>query len=194
MISHDTTGTFTREDGSEYNKITPAVPSKRCKGVVENLADVYGWIHTVKDENGIPHQVITLRAENDSVSGGNHFKYLVPQIELSYEALSEAVKEAIDLDEQNCGNSDFFTDERKVAAPEEVVYDFDELMETFQHIVVTLQEATGPVFATNWAPRIMETVEKYLGKGKKVNDMSRDQAEFLSLIVEDLTEQVGNGV
>lgn len=42
LISHDTTGTFTREDGTEYNKITPAISSKRCKGVVENLADVYG--------------------------------------------------------------------------------------------------------------------------------------------------------
>lgn len=193
MISHDTTGTFTREDGSEYNKITPAVPSKRCKGVVENLADVYGWIHTVKDENSISHQVITLRAENDSVSGGNHFKYLVPQIELSYEALSKAVKEAIDLDEEHCGNSEFFTDERK-EIPEEIKYDFDELMNTFKTLISKLQDATGPAFATNWAWRITETVERYLGKGKKVNDMTRDQVEQLALIVDDLIEQVGNGI
>lgn len=193
MISHDTTGTFTREDGTEYNKITPAVPSKRCKGVVENLADIYGWIHTVKDEDGNSHQVITLRAENDSVSGGNHFKYLVPQIELSYKALSEAVKKAIELDEQNCGNSDYFTDERK-EMPVEPEYDFDGLMNTFKELVSKLQDATGPAFATNWAPRIAETVERYLGKGKKVTNMTRDQVEQLALIVDDLTEQVGNGI
>lgn len=192
MISHDTTGTFTREDGNEYNKIIPAIPSKRCKGVVENLADVYGWIHTIRDENG-SRQVITLRAENDSVSGGNHFKYLVPQIDLSYKALAEAVKEAIELDEQNCGNSDYFTDERAII-PETTEYNFDELMNTFKTLVGKIQEIKGPAFGNEWAPRITEIVERYLGKGKKVNEMSRDQVEQLVLIVDDLTEEVGNGL
>jgi hypothetical protein len=61
-------------------------------------------------------------------------------------------------------------------------------------LISKLQEITGPAFATNWAPRIAETIERYLGKGKKVNDMSRDQVEQLVLIVDDLAEAVGNGL
>ena len=67
-------------------------------------------------------------------------------------------------------------------------------MNTFKELVSKLQDVTGPAFATNWAPRIAETVERYLGKGKKVTEMSRDQVEQLVLIVDDLTEQVGNGI
>ena len=193
MISHDTVGTFTREDGSEYNKITPAISSKRCKGVVENLADIYGWIHTIQDENGNNKQVITLRAENDSVSGGNHFKYLIPQIDLSYQALSKAISDAIELDEQNCGNSDYFTDD-KTTIMRETQYNFDDLMNQFKTLTRKLQENSGAEFGTKWAPRIVEITDRYLGKGKKVADMNRDQVEQLVLIVDDLMEEVGNGI
>lgn len=191
LISHVTTGTFTREDGSEYNKITPAVGDKRCRAVVENLADVYGWIHTVEEE-GVSKQVITLRAANDSVSGGNHFKYLVPQIDLSYEALKDAVADAIQKDEEACGNSDFFTDD-KVQLPQAPEIDFDALMKEFELLVGKTQELLGTNFGSVGAPRIMEITDKYLGKGKKVAEMTRDQAEQLQLIVDDMREMLGNG-
>ena len=37
-----------------------------------------------------------------------------------------------------------------------------------------------------YAPRITQIIEKYLGKGKKVGEMNRDQAEQLVLIIDDL--------
>ena len=37
-----------------------------------------------------------------------------------------------------------------------------------------------------YAPRITHIVETYLGKGKKVSEINRDQVEQLSLIVDDL--------
>lgn len=193
MISHVTTSTFTREDGSEYNKTTPAVNSKRCKAVVENIADIYGWIHTVQDENGNPKQVITLRASDDSVSGGNHFKYMVSQVDLSYEALSKAVSDAIDEDEKNCGNADFFTDAR-MELPQKRELDFDSLMEEFKALTKQIQKNTGAEFKTKWAPKITHIVDKYLGVGKKVNDCTPAQAEQLELIVSDLKDEVANGL
>ena len=39
-----------------------------------------------------------------------------------------------------------------------------------------------------YAPRITEITDKYLGKGKKVSNATRDQAEQISLIVFDLEE------
>lgn len=193
MISHVTTGTFTREDGSEYNKTTPAVNSKRCKAVVENLADIYGYIHTISDENGNSKQVITLRAADDSVSGGNHFKYMVPQVDLSYAALSQAVSNAIDEDEKHCGNSDFFTDAR-MELPEEKHLDFEAMMTEFNDLTHKIQKSAGDEFKSKWAPKIVEITNKYLGVGKKVNDCTSAQAEQLELILIDLKDLVGQGL
>lgn len=193
LISHVTTGTFTREDGTEYNKITPAINSKRCKGVVENIADIYGYIHLVKDENGQSKQVITLRANDDSIAGGNHFKYMVPEVGLSYKELSKAVSDAIDEDEKHCGNSEFFTDD-KVALPEEKNLNFDELMSEFKNLTNKIRDNTGEEFKTKWAPKIVSITDKYLGKGKKVNDCTESQVEQLELILFDLKEEVAKGL
>lgn len=42
LISHVKDGTFTRDDGTEYNKVIPAISSKKCLAVAENFADIYG--------------------------------------------------------------------------------------------------------------------------------------------------------
>jgi hypothetical protein len=47
-------------------------------------------------------------------------------------------------------------------------------------------------FVNIWQPRIIEITEKYLGKGKKVNQCTRDQVEMLSLIVFDLKDLIEN--
>ena len=39
---------------------------------------------------------------------------------------------------------------------------------------------------TYYAPRITQIIDNYLGKGKKVNEMNRDQVEQLVLIIDDL--------
>ena len=39
-----------------------------------------------------------------------------------------------------------------------------------------------------YAPRITEIINKYLGKGKKLSNATRDQVEQISLIVFDLKE------
>lgn len=189
LISHVTQGTFTREDGTEYNKLTPAVSSKRCKAVAENLADIYGFIHTVEG-----HRVLTLRSSDGSISGGNHFKYLVPEVPLSYDALSKAVADAIDKDEEEIGNSDFFTDER-LKMPEETIYDFEAMKNEFKELTVKIQHSVSKdEFKKSWAPKIIEITDKYLGVGKKVNDCTAKQAEQLSLILDDLKDLLSNGI
>lgn len=189
LISHVKTDTITREDGSEYNKLTPAVASKRCKAVAENLADIYGFIHTVDGK-----RVLTLRAPDGSISGGNHFKHLVAEVPLSYAALTKAVSDAIDKDEQEIGHSEYFTDDR-IEQPEEVAYDFDALVSEFKKIVGQIQKAVGKdEFRETWAAKITAITDEYLGVGKKVNDCTELQAGQISLIVEDLKELVGNGL
>ena len=191
FISHVKEGTFTREDGSEYNKLTPSISSKKCLAVAENFADIYGWAHVRKYDDGSTKTVLTIRQENDSVSGGNHFKYIAPEIDLSYKALEKAIRGSLEKEEQLVG-SEFFTDEKNSFV--ETTYNFDELMSIFQDLVSKIQSATGETFNSIWAPRITDIVEKYLGKGKKVNAITPSQVEQLDLIVEELKEAVGEGL
>ena len=43
-----------------------------------------------------------------------------------------------------------------------------------------------------YSPRVTQTVERYLGKGKKVAETNRDQAEFIYLIVEEIKSEIIN--
>lgn len=86
----------------------------------------------------------------------------------------------------------YVTNEREVAEVAKS-YDYDALINEFQ-------ELTGQMMNKNpnfFAPRITQIVDKYLGKGKKVSDATMDQAEFISLIVtemkEDLLPQLNKG-
>ena len=40
-----------------------------------------------------------------------------------------------------------------------------------------------------YAPRVTQIVEKYLGKGKKVSETTREQAEFIYLILDEMKEE-----
>ena len=74
--------------------------------------------------------------------------------------------------------------------------DFDELVTQFNTIIANIPGSAdaagtteeGKKFAEYWVPRITEITDKYLGKGKKVNQCSREQVEALDLIVDDLKE------
>ena len=46
----------------------------------------------------------------------------------------------------------------------------------------------GQKFKEYWQPRITQIIEKYLGKGKKIKDATRDQVEAIDLIVTDLKD------
>jgi molecular chaperone DnaK (HSP70) len=101
------------------------------------------------------------------------------EIVMSYKNLIDALNGAIDKEALETNNL-FVTNER-ITAPEAATYDYDALMAEFQDIVGVLMSK-----GTTNAPKITAIVEKYLGKGKKVNDTTPEQAEFINLIVSDL--------
>ena len=88
--------------------------------------------------------------------------------------------------------TEYFTDERSnLYIPTVDDLDFDKLMEAFNNIVNDLIENNPEdKFKEYWQPRIVEITDKYLGKGMKVNQCSREQVEALDLIVTDLKELV----
>ena len=191
FISHSKDKLFKREDGTEYNQIVPSL-SPSYNEIIRNMSDLQGYAHQTRLENGRPEVMLTLRSMDGSVECKSRFKYIEPEIPFSYEALSKALNDAIEKEAEKNGHQ-FVTDERAQVpmAPE---YDFDELMGEFRKIIAQIQDATGDDFTKKWAPKITAITDKYLGKGKKVNDCTADQVEQLVLIVDDLKEAVGEGL
>lgn len=191
MISHAQDKTFTDEDGNEYNKIVPTL-ANQPRLVVDRMVDILGYARPVEDAEGNIKTLLFLRG-TPRFEAGSRFKYTPEYIEFTYENLVAALNDAIDQQAAEL-NGEFVTDKREGAHNASEPLDFDALMSQFNEMVSKLQKAVGADFGPKWAPIITEIVNKYLGKGKKVSDCSREQVEQLSLIVSDLEERIGNGI
>lgn len=191
LISHSQDKTFTDEIGREYNQIVPTLGNKP-RLIVDRMSDIIGYAHPVQEEDGTTHTTLYMRGTPRYVAG-SRFKYTPEHIEFTYDNLVNAIGEAIDKQAEE-NNGQYVTDVRTSAHNPQPELNFDELMATFKDIVAKIQSASGTNFATEWAPRIVEITDRHLGKGKKVNDMTRDQVEMLDLIVSDLIDLTSDGI
>ena len=191
MISHAQDKTFKDENGDEYQQIVPTL-ANQPRLVVDRMSDIIGYAHPFQEEDGTVHTTLFMRGTPRFVAG-SRFKYTPDSIDFSYDNLVNAIGDAIDRQAKDFGGQ-YVTDAPTTAHVTEPELNFDDLMNQFNTLVNKIQNATGSAFGTTWAPRIVAMTDKYLGKGKKVSEMSRDQVEQLVLIVDDLTEAVGNGL
>ena len=182
FISHDKEKTISPQNAKEYQQIGSSMQSSAL-AILENMSDIIGYAHPKVTDNGA-NMVLTLRSADNSVRCGCRFKYIEPEIDFTYDALTKALNEAIDK-EANETNNQYVTSERQ-AAPILKEYDFDALMKEFQEIAGGLMERDS---ATN-GPKITQIIDKYLGKGKKIAETTRDQAEFIYLIVSEIKEDL----
>lgn len=189
LISHATDKSFTDEAGKEYNKIVPTL-DKRATNIVSRMADVIGYSRAVQDEEGKNSTKLFMRGTARYMAG-SRFKYTPDYIDFSYQNLVDAIANAIDLQSKEDG-LEFFTEERQNLYTDTTqVLDFDELMNDFNNIVDGIITSTDEEkFKEYWQPRIVQITDKYLGRGQKVSQCSREQTEALSLIVDDLKELV----
>lgn len=182
FISHDKEKTIAPQNAKEYQQIGSSMQSSALS-IIENMSDIIGYAHPKMTENGT-RMVLTLRSSDNSIRCGCRFKYIRPEIDFSYQALTEALNEAIDKEAMETNNQ-FVTNERQ-ATPTIKEYDYDALMDEFQTLAGQLMERAA---ATN-GPKITQIIEKYLGKGKKIAETTRDQAEFIYLIVNEIKEDL----
>lgn len=179
FLSHDKEKTISPKDAKEYQQIGSSMQSSALS-VIENMSDIIGYAHPKITDDGHSKIVLTLRSLDNSVRCGCRFKYIEPEIDFTYNALSEALTKAIDK-EAEMTNNQYVTDE-KIVTPILKEYDYDALMDEFKIIVGELMQ-TGS--ATN-GPKITQIIEHYLGKGKRISEATRDQAEFIYLIIQDI--------
>ena len=187
FIGHHKEQTITNDDGTERVIIRPAL-SNSTRQVIEGMADIYGYAH---QSNKNEMSVLTLRCPDDSISCGGRFKYIANEFTMSYDNLVEEIHKAIDKEAADNGGK-FVTDEKMTVAPEAPTYDYEALMAEFQTLAGDMMNKNPTYFG----PRITQIIDKYLGKGKKISDATPEQAEFVSLIVgeikDDLLPQMEN--
>lgn len=180
FIGHDKPESIDNPDGTKTQKIRPAL-SNSTKTVIAGMADIYGYAH---QKNAGEMSVLTLRDPSNVIECGSRFKYMPNEIPMNYNELVKALSGAIEKEAAENGGQ-FVTNER-IIAPQETKYDFDALKKEFENLVGQLMNKNQ----TYYAPKIMDVVEKYLGKGKKVADATPGQAEFLQLIVTEIKEDL----
>lgn len=191
MISHSQDKVFTDENGREYNQICPTL-GNRPRLIVDRMSDLIIYAHPIQEEDGTIHTVGFMRQTPRFVAG-SRFKYTPDSIDFNYENLVNAIGDAIDKQAKEYDNK-YVTDAPVKNESVSKALDFNELMNQFNMLVSKIQDATGDAFGTDWAPKIVEITDKYLGKGKKVSDATSKQVEQLELIINELTEQVGLGL
>ena len=118
---------------------------------------------------------------------GSRFKYTPDYIDFSYDNLVNAIADAIDKQAEEDGGQ-YFTNERKNAYEDTTKdLDFDELMKKCHEIINTLiKNNEEEVFTSYYQPRIIQITDRYLGRGQKLAQCSREQVEAISLIYDDL--------
>lgn len=192
LISHSVDKTFKDEQGQEYNQIVPTLGNKP-RAIVSRMCDIIGYSRGVQNEDGTTLTKLFMRGTPRYVAG-SRFKYTPDYIDFNYPSLVKAIGDAIDKQMEEDG-TEYFTDERSnLYKDTRDELNFDDLMDSFNSIVNNLIDNTEEEeFKSYWQPRIVQITDKYLGKGMKVNQCSRDQVEALDLIVTDLQELVKGG-
>lgn len=180
IISHDKDKVFKDESGQEYNKIVPTLDN-RAALVCERTCDIIGYARTVNTEEG--QQTRLFIRGTPRFEAGSRFRYTPDSIEFSYDALVNAIAEAVEKEAANGAHR--VTDQNQAAKvyAEEETYDFKSMMDEFQELIGTLVQKSP-----NMPAKITAIVDKHLGKGKKVGDCTEANAPQLDLILYDLRE------
>ena len=185
IISHETDKTFTDEAGNQFNKIVPTL-DKRANNICARMCDIVGYSRAVTDKDGNLSTKLFMRG-TPRYEAGSRFKYTPDFIDFSYENLVNAIATAIDKQAEEDG-AQYFTDTRKNAY-EDTTKDlnFDELMKGCNDLIKEMiDNNSDEVFKEFYQPRIVQITDRYLGRGQKMSQCSREQVEALSLIYDDL--------
>ena len=186
FIAHYKEGSFKKTDGTEYSIIRPSV-SDTYNRIIENMADIYGYMYA-DITDGISTRKIRLRSQDGSVMCGCRFKYIAEEVSADYNSLVKALNDAIDIVAKEKG-ADAVTNKKNEFKIEEL--DFDTVKAKFEAIVTKIINShTDKEIEEVWTPKITQITERYLGKGKKASQCTRDQVEMLNLIVIDLEDLI----
>lgn len=160
--------------------ITPDIPD-RCASIINRMVDITAYIGMEKGVRYIyPRQLILEEgAQKTEIYAGSHFNGLNDKIALSYDALVNAIADAMSSGTKTLSDA-------PVQVQVETKLDFKAIRASIGAIVKTLKKIDDTDENLHYMETYKKIVESYLGKGKLVKDCTEAQVEHLSLILEDL--------
>ena len=183
LISHDAKRIEKTEDGSELEILSPDIP-KRAREVINQMADIIGYIGVEWDANGEPKRYLYTR-QTPTVMAGSRFKYLAPKIDFGYEELVKAIGEAIDMSERLDGA----TVVDHIENTEEEKKTFAELRDEAQSLWTKLVYPKGNAEAdADMAQMIGKKVEIIFGHPMRISEITEDQSALMELVVLEMRE------
>lgn len=182
MISHSEDKQFTDEKGQSYNKIVPTLP-KTPRKIVLRMADIIGYSRTVETEEG--NKTYLYMRGTPRFEAGSRWKYTPNYIEFNYENLTNSIADAIEKEEQSGA---CVVDEHINTYESKPEMNFDDVMAEIKTIINELLEIDKDNNNDKNTRTITRTVEKHLGKGKRLAEAEEDQVDIVALILEDLEE------
>lgn len=188
LISHATDKVFKDENGNEYNKIVPTL-DKRANNIVARMSDIIGYSRIVTDKEGKSSTKLFMRG-TPRYEAGSRFKYTPPYIDFSYNNLVGAISEAIDKQAEEDGEQYFTNEKSNLYQDTTKELNFDDIIGKCNSLIKSMLDnySESGVFDKYYQPRITQIIERYLGRGQKINQCSREQVEALSLICDDLLQ------
>lgn len=184
LISHAQDVTLKDEKGVEYQQMMPTL-DKRGRLVCERTCDIIGLTRPVMQEDGKTVTKMFMR-ETPRFVAGSRFRYTPDVIDLSYENLVNAIKDAIDKEAAETGNQYVTaTKSNLYIEADEEYFDFAAMNEEFGNLV-------NQLMAKDIQNRsiITKIVADYLGASKKVSECTEKDAGQLDLILKELRKLV----
>lgn len=157
--------------------------NNRCLKVVNGLVDVIGVITQDWDEKGQSHRWIQTRA-TPTVFAGSRYRYMKPKIPFGYNEFVEALREAIDKEQENGA---MVVDVAPIDTYEKPTYEQlrARAMELWTALVGTGEDADEEM-----AARVLKKVEMIFGRKMKLSEITEDQSDLFNLVVIDMEDML----
>ena len=173
FISHASEKTFKDDHGKEFTKIVPALQN-RPFDVVNKMVDLIAYIREINvgtDELPQRKRFMFFRdTVGDRFLCKSRYKYIVPQVELEYHSLVNAIYKAIDEEVAHSGG-----ESSDIENPY-YTKSFDELMEE-------AKELWTKVVDINKVQEAAAILEKEFGEPKKFSEILPEQIDKLSEVL-----------
>lgn len=174
FTSHSTEKTYRNEKNEEYTMIVPALQS-RPFDIINKMVDIIGYIREISIVNGEDverKRFMFLRDEvGDRFLAKSRYQYITPRIPLSYEALVNAIYDAIDAEVDHSGGS-----ASEAENPYTQTANFDELMDEAKMI-------WGQAVQKDLQAKAAEILEKEFGKPMKFSEILPEQVDKLAKVL-----------
>jgi hypothetical protein len=183
FTSHSTEKTMKDEKGNDYVSLAPAL-QQRPYDIVNKMVDIIGYIRAIKNyDTGEQKTFLFLRGDDRFVAGAR-FKYIEPRIEFSYEALTQAIYDAVDKQVQADGtqaaseSKNTFYQTSTDRPFEEVKKEAEEL---WKKLVVDPADE-------QMAQKIGFIIEKIFGKKMRMSEIQESQKDLFELVITEIKE------